>query len=311
MTARVRRIAGIAAASIALAQAGAALAQGIGLPNQSRDTPIEIHADEGIEWRQDAQAYIARGNARAAQNDTTVYADKLTAYYRKPPPDEKKAGEKKGTSTVGGQPQGGSEIIRIDADANVRIVSPRQTAFGDKAVYDVEKSILVLTGRPRMVTETDTITAKRSLEFWELKSMAVARGDAIAVRADKRLRADILTAHFEKDAEGKSEVRRIDAFDNVVITSPTEIVRGRQGVYDVKTGIAVLQGDVKITRGEDQLNGDAAEVNMNTGVSKMLSQSSRQVRGVFRSRSTRPGAEDGDMRKNGKTGATGATGKGN
>jgi lipopolysaccharide export system protein LptA len=274
----------ILCAVASLVMVAPAWAQGIGLPNQNRDAPIEIHADHGIEWRQDIQAYIARGNARAVQGDVSVLADTLTAYYRKAEPGAAPRGE----TSVGGASQGGSEIIRIDADGNVRIVSPRQTAYGAKAVYDVEKSILVLTGKPRMVTETDEITAQRSLEFWEQRSMAVARGDAIAVRGDKRLRADVLTAHFKDDAEGKAQMQRIDAFDNVLISSPTEIVRGRQGVYDVKTGIAVLKGSVKITRGEDQLNGDGAEVNLNTGVSKLLSDPDSRVTGSFRARRASP-----------------------
>jgi lipopolysaccharide export system protein LptA len=266
-------------AVLGLAAAGLqshAAAQGIGLPDQSRDAPIEILADEGIEWRQDEQAYIARGNARAIQGEVTVHADMLTAYYVKGGAD----------GATGGT--GGNEIIRIDADGNVRIVSPHQTAYGEKAVHDVAKSILVLTGKPRLVTQTDEITATRSLEFWELKSMAVARGDALAVRGDRRLSADILTAHFKDDAEGNAEIDRIDAYDNVLISSPTEIVRGNQGVYDVKSGIAVVRGSVRITRGEDQLNGDAAEVNLNTGVSRMLSGPESQVRGSFRPRSATP-----------------------
>lgn len=277
MRRRASALALCAALAVALASSGASLpaaAQGIGLPDQSRDAPIEILADEGIEWRQDEQAYIARGNARATQGEVTVYADMLTAYYVK-------------GGAEGGP--GGNEIIRIDADGNVRIVSPRQTAYGEKAVHDVAKSILVLTGKPRLVTETDVITASHSLEFWELKSLAVARGDAVAVRGDRRLRADILTAHFRDDAEGNAEIDRIDAYDNVLISSPDEIVRGTQGVYDVKSGIAVVKGSVRITRGEDQLNGDAAEVNLNTGVSRMLSGPDSRVRGSFRPRSATPG----------------------
>ena len=38
-------------------------AQGLSLGNVSEDRPIEISADSGIEWQQDAQVYIARGNA--------------------------------------------------------------------------------------------------------------------------------------------------------------------------------------------------------------------------------------------------------
>ncbi len=246
-------------------------AQGIGLPNQTRDTPIEILADQGIEWQQDNKVYIARGNAKARQGDATIHADTLTAYYHKG------AG-------------GSTEIWRIDADGNVRITSPRQTAYGTKGVYDVERGIFVLTGAPRLVTATESISATQSLEFWEKKSLAVARGNALAIKADKRIRADVLTAHFTKGRDGKNEMNRVEAFDNVIVSSPKEIVRAQRGVYTTKTGIVILRGGVRITRGEDQLNGETAEVNINTGVSRMLSGASKRVRGSFKARS-RPDAK--------------------
>jgi lipopolysaccharide export system protein LptA len=162
----------------------------------------------------------------------------------------------------------------------VRIVSPTQRAFGDKGVYDVDNGILVLTGNVRMETDTDRITARDSLEYWEKRNLAVARGNAIAERGENKLRADVLTAHFFKDAKGKSRVRQIDAFDNIVITTPDEIVRSNRGVYDVETGIAKLTGSVKITRGTNQLNGEYAEVNLNTGVSRLFGRGGG-VRGIF------------------------------
>jgi lipopolysaccharide export system protein LptA len=63
----------------------------------------------------------------------------------------------------------------------------------------------------------------------------------------------------------------VDAFGNVLMSSDQSIARGEKGVYTVATGVAVLTGGVKITRGENQLNGEMAEVNLNTGVSRILS----------------------------------------
>ncbi len=240
----------------------AAGAQGIGLPTQSGGKPIEIHADQGIEWQSKTKAYIARGNAKAVQGDVSVLADMLTAYY---------TDDKGGTTS----------IWRIDADRNVRIVTPTQRAFGDKGVYDVQKGVLVLTGGVRLDTDTDRITARDSLEYWENRNLAVARGNAVATRGENRLRADVLTAHFVKDKQGKSKVNRVDAFDNVVITTPDEIVRAARGVYNVETGVATLTGSVKITRGDNQLNGEHAEVNLNTGVSKLFGRGAGGVRGIF------------------------------
>lgn len=253
----------ILAAAVTLAAAGPAHGQGIGLPGQTRHKPLEILADQGIEWNQPRKAYIARGNAQAIQGDVAVRADTLTAYYRE---------------ASGGR----TDIWRIDADNGVRIVTPTQQAFGDKAVYDVDKGVLVLTGRNvRMVTETDRITARDSLEYWEKRNFAVARGDAVAVRGDNRMRADVMTAEFGKDRDGKSKVSRVHAYDNVVISSPGEIVRGDRGTYNLDTGIAILTGSVKITRGQNQLNGERAEVDLNTGVSKLFGGGPQGVRGYL------------------------------
>ena len=221
------------------------------IPIQS-DKPIEVYAHEGIEWDQNAGTYIARGNARAIQGDITVYGSVLTARYRK-------------------TADGGSEIWRLDADGKVRIESPKGIVYGEKAIYDMDTSILVVTGNNlKLVTPKETVTARDSLEYWRLKDMFVARGNALAVLEDRKIKADILTAHLRKDENEESEVYRVDAFGSVLITTPTDIARGEKGVYFVDTGIATLTGSVKITRGDNQLNGEIAEINMNTGVSRIL-----------------------------------------
>lgn len=283
--AAIRRTAASLICALALALCAgttAAQAQGVGLPNQANGKPVEITAVNGIEWQQNAKKYIARGDARAAQGDVTVFADVLTAHYR----------DASGGST---------SIWRIDADDNVKIVTPTQTAYGDKGVYDVENGILVLTGSPRLDTQTDRITARDSLEYWEKRSLAVARGNAIATRGENKLRADVLTAHFVKDKQGQSKVKQVDAFDNVVITSPDEIVLADRGVYDVETGIATVTGSVKITRGDNQLNGEYAEVDLNTGVSRLFGRGNERVQGIFTPEKPPPA-------QGGKTGGTGSGG---
>ena len=121
-----------------------------------------------------------------------VLADTLIAFYRE-------------TET------GATDIWRIDATGSVQIVSPTQRAFGDKAVYDVGQGILILTGGTRLETETDRISARDSIEYWEKRNLAIARGNAIATRGENRLSADVLTAHFTKDSEGNSRVHQVDA----------------------------------------------------------------------------------------------------
>ena len=59
-----------------------AQAQGLNFGSGDSDSPIEVYADDGIEWQQDALTFLARGNARAVRGDVTVYADELHAFYR-------------------------------------------------------------------------------------------------------------------------------------------------------------------------------------------------------------------------------------
>jgi len=242
--------------------------------------PIAVDADQAIEWHQEQKAYAARGNAKAVRGNTTLTADVLVAYYRE-------------------APGGGTQIYRLAADGNVHIVSPEQEVFGDRGVYDIDQKVAVVTGKNlKLITKTDVVTARDSLEYWEDQHLTVARGDAVAVRNENKLRGDVLVGLLVDDGQGGMKMQRLDADGNVVVTTPTDIVRGRHGIYNLVTDIATLTGDVKLTKGDNQLNGDSAEVNMKTGISRVLTQANKpgeRVHGLFL-----PGQ---DTDKQGKPGA--------
>ena len=272
--------------------------------------PIDIQADNAIEWHQDPKAYVARGHASAVRGTSTIYADVLTAYYR-----ETKAK--------------GAEVFRITAEGSVHIVTPTEEIFGDHGVYDTDRQAGVLTGQNlRLLTKTEVVTARDSMEYYDVEKLAVARGDAIAVRNLDRIRADILIAHFTESpaaekapppgaggralapaaagkapppavapahdkapAAGKesgpaksakdakdpkagdttSSLDRLDGVGGVIITTPQDVALCDRVLYSVATEIAVLRGNVRITRGTDQVNGDAAEMDMKTHVNRVLS----------------------------------------
>jgi len=94
----------------------------------------------------------------------------------------------------------------------------------------------------------------------------------------------VLTAEMRPGPDGALGIDVINALGGVTITTPTDVVRGQEGVYNVRTEIATIMGRVRITRGENQLNGDYAEVNLATGVSRLLAQPGPQrerVRGLL------------------------------
>lgn len=232
--------------------------------NLSDNESIAIEAEGGIEWLRDQRQYRASGKAVATRGDLSVQAETLIAYYR------------------GGEAENTQNIFRVDALDDVVITSRHATAYGDKAVYHVERQIFVLVGADlRLVTDDTVITAEESLEFWQDRNLAVARGKATVSHENNRLRAGALTAFIRADAENAEQaLNRIDATGGVHISTEGEILRGREGVYEVPEQRFTLCGDVKITRGGNQLNGECAVVDMRTGKSR-LEGGDGKVRGLI------------------------------
>jgi lipopolysaccharide export system protein LptA len=291
-----RTILGLAAALLS----SAAFAQGLDL---SQGGPIEVTATDGIEWRQQEQVIVARGEARAVRGGVTVEADRLIARYR---PRGGEAGAAPRAPTDG--PAGGGEIWRLEAEGNVVVTSATDRAEGDRAVYDMDQSVMVMTGgNLRLISTDNTLTARDSIEYWAQRRMAVARGNAVVVTNDgRRVRADTLVAYFvENSAPGatpvaertprprpaaaspgqppgteSSSIERVEAYGNVDIRTAEEVVRGDRGVYNPNSGLARLLGEVRITRGDNTLTGQEAIVNMKTGVARLVSAPGARVQGL-------------------------------
>lgn len=271
----------------------------------SHGGPIDITATDGIEWRQEQSMVVAHGDARATRGDVTVLADTLTAWYRP------KAGTTPAAAPApaptGGPDTGGNEIYKVEASGHVRILSKTDQVVGDKAVFDLDQSVLVMTGsNMKLTTPTQILTARDTLEYWAQKRMAVARGDAIALTNDaRRIAADTLVAYTKPSdqttpptppkpapapgpaaaqpddplgASGKLD--KMEAFGHVSLRTPTDTVTGDRGIYVPETGMARLAGHVRITRGQNHLNGAEAIVNMKTGIARLVSNTGTRVQGL-------------------------------
>jgi len=271
-------------------------------PNDAQ--PIEIQADSGIEWQQNTKTYVARGHAVATRGPTELHGDTLIAHYR---------------DAKGGNAGGNTEIYRIDAEGNVVIKKEGETIVGDRAVYDVDQAVGVVTGKNlKVTTATDTITARDRFDWYDQKQIGVARGDAVAVRNGKTIRADVLTAYMTKNpaapakpgekpkpaptpaaakpgapgaakpgGEEDSKLSRVDAQGHVVVTNGSDVGQSDYGVYNAQTGIVTLIGNAVITRDKDVIRGQNAVMDLNTNVSRMMPASAgtpgqhQQVRGLF------------------------------
>jgi lipopolysaccharide export system protein LptA len=215
---------------------------------------------------------------------------------------------------------GGNEVYRVKAEGNVHIFTQTDLVVGDQATYDLDQAVLVVTGHNlRLTTPTQVLTARDDLEYWSQRHMAVARGDAVAVTNDgRRIEADTLVAYTTAGTstpslgtassparvsqatpavtqvaakpgapgaapdplESSGKLEKVECYGHVVVRTVTDTVTGDRAVYVPDTGIARVAGVVRITRGQNQLDGSEAEVNLKTGISRLLAGNTGRVQGL-------------------------------
>lgn len=210
--------------------------------------PVEITADDAIEWLRNDHMYRARGAAIAKQGDTTIKADTLEAVY---------------------DPALGEQSIHtITANGRVDIVSKDHSVVADRGVYDVNTGIVTLTGQNLRLSGPDmNVTATESLSYDRNGGKASARGNAVIIAQGKTLKAQIVDAWFDK----QNNLTRATAQGRVIIkTEQGEILESDNADYNVTTQQAVMTGNVKITREQNHLQGARATVNLKTGVSQLF-----------------------------------------
>ncbi len=238
------------------------------------ENEVNLTADGGIDWDRDQKFYRAYDNAMIVRGNLSLRAEEITAYYK----------EEEGVTTT----------TRIDAVGKVELKDLETQAYGDKAVYHFDSDIVVLIGHDlKMVNQQGVITARDSLEYWNTQKIGVARGEATIVQPEGDfIRAGALTAFIDADNTQdtsspneennlqNSQISRIDATDGVHMSTKEEIIIGDEGVYLVPEKRMRLCGNVRITRGQNQLNGDCANVNMETGKSQ-IEGGGNKVKGIF------------------------------
>jgi lipopolysaccharide export system protein LptA len=159
---------------------------------------------------------------------------------------------------------------------------------GDRAVYGVDQAIAVVTGKGlKLTTPSDVVTARDSLEWYDQKQIAVARGDAVAIRNGKTIKADILTAYMVKTTPGQGKTgqagpARAKPGVPEALSAPgpaTPLVTQTAVAGPAKTGAAGTdskisrvdaQGHVVVTNAIDSGRGDFGVYNADTGIATLI-----------------------------------------
>lgn len=232
----------------------------------SQNQEVVLTSEGGLEWDSNKKTLTADTKALVVRGDTALGADKVVAYYN--------------------DVDGKQDIFRVKAFGNVMITTDKQVVYADTATYEIADSIVVLKGNPvKLIAGDERMTAK-VVELWQNKGIAIAKNNVVAQKNSRKLEADTVRAYFVKNAKNATEIEHFEAENNVVISTEREKVQGNTGIYWVQKETATLEGDVKISQGNNFIMGEVADINMKTGVSRLQTptekgKSKKQVHGVF------------------------------
>ncbi len=227
--------------------------------------PIDITADNGIEWDSPNQVMTAHGNAVAKRGGLTVYGDTLVAHYIKI------------AAPVGATGEAQNQIQSLEAHGNVRIVTPTQKAEGRDAIFRVQEGTLTLLGEPVTLTGNEQVViAQHRLDYDTKTQTATASQGATISQKGRTISAPVIIARMVT-VDGKTTLHQADGTGGVAITTETETAYGSQGNYDAKTGIVTLTDQVRIKRGGDVFTGTKGIFNLNTNVSRLLGGSGQRA----------------------------------
>ena len=132
-----------------------------------------------------------------------------------------------------------------------------------------------------------------------------AKADVKVVQGDVTMRSKVLVVFYEQDGAkqegankaagagkpakaaapgpgGSSQIRRLEAKGNVIVTQKDQTVTGANGVFDMKTNTITMIGGVILTQNENVLRGERLVVDMTSGVSRV---EGGRVQGLFKNKS--------------------------
>ena len=215
--------------------------------------PVEIYAEQGIEWHKNDNKYLAIGNAIAKSGKMSVNSDRIEAFYEE-------------------SDNSGMDIKLVKAHRNVIVTDENLKIVGGKlAEYNLRKDYFSIFGKNLILTSQENkLESNNKMEYWRTKGVAIASGKAKAQKGNEfKIKAEKLVWYLNEN-DKKIDVKKIFGFENVSIYSNNEVAFSDKALYNKESGICKLFGNVKLQKGDSFLTGDYAEVDLNKGISKLL-----------------------------------------
>ena len=129
------------------------------------------------------------------------------------------------------------------------------------------------------------------LEVRDKDKIATFTGNVKVVQGDTTMHCKVLVVFYEKKDEapggptgsqpgapmpaaapgpaGSSQINRLEAKGNVVVTQKDQTATGDTGLFDMKSNTVTMTGNVLVSQGTNVLRGERLVVDLTTGVSRV------------------------------------------
>ena len=146
-----------------------------------------------------------------------------------------------------------------------------------------------------------------------------AKADVKVIQGDTTMRSKKLVVFYEQDEAakagtaakaaspgpgGSSQIKRLEAIGNVIVTQKDQTVTGETGIFEMKTNTITMSGGVVMTQADNVVQGDKLIVDMGTGVSRVETAPGGRVKALLKSNSRDSGGSP-EAGKQGKSGPLG------
>ena len=219
----------------------------------NNNEPIEIFADDGIEWHKNKSKYVALGNAKALSGTLSLESDRIEAYYKE-------------------EDSSNMNITEVRAKKNVIVQDKKmKITGGEYAEYKILRDYFLINCKNIILTsEKNTLKSNKKLEYWRSKNIAIATGSAEAKKDNEFVVLADKLVWYLQERNQKTTVKKLLGFNNVSIKTNNEVAFSDKAIYNNETEICKLYGNVKLQKGESFLIGEYAEVDLRSGISKLL-----------------------------------------
>jgi lipopolysaccharide export system protein LptA len=145
-----------------------------------------------------------------------------------------------------------------------------------------------------------------------------AKADVKVIQGDTTMRSKVLVVFYEQDDKsgktqkaaspgpgGSSNIKRLEAKGNVIVTQKEQTVTGNEGIFEMKTNTITMHGNVVMTQNDNVIKGDKLIVNMETGLSRVEMAAGGRVNALLKGNPNKDSKDSKDSAAKDKKGPLG------